>query len=80
MVVAVNGYNESRDVVQAFVERASLTYPILLQGRDVAKGSFAVAGYPTSFWIDRQGRVADHHTGFSKEEAPELEQRLKELL
>ncbi len=60
-------------VLKRFQRRHGLTYPILLAGGSTSKAKAAealpdlthVLAYPTTIFIDRQGKVAAIHTGFS---------------
>ena len=58
-MVSVNGYDESRYLIERFVKRENLSQIQLLAGRQVARNQYSVRGYPTSFLIDRRGRVVD---------------------
>jgi len=43
---------------QAFIREKGLTYPMLKDAEGVTPASFGIVGYPESFLIDRQGRIA----------------------
>jgi thiol-disulfide isomerase/thioredoxin len=77
-IVAVNGYNESREVVAKFVDKTMLHHPIVLNGRSVADDLYQVGSYPTTFWINREGIVEDYEVGFDS--AAELERRIVKML
>ena len=77
-IVAVNGYDESRDVVAAFAEQAKLEHPIALNGGNVANEVYRVGSYPTTFWINRDGSVEDYEIGMHS--AASLERRIQKLL
>jgi thiol-disulfide isomerase/thioredoxin len=77
-IVAVNGYEESREVVAAFAEQAKLQHPIALNGRSVADDVYKVGTYPTTFWINRDGAIEDYQIGMHS--AASLEQRIQMLL
>jgi thiol-disulfide isomerase/thioredoxin len=52
----------SRDVgpedgVRRFLEDRGITYPVAVVGRDLERAFGGVVGYPTSFLVDRTGRV-----------------------
>jgi thiol-disulfide isomerase/thioredoxin len=63
-VVAVNGYDESREDFDKYARDKHLTHPIALMGKKVAEEKFTVASYPITFLIDRQGKIVDYHLGF----------------
>ncbi|WP_161604522.1 TlpA family protein disulfide reductase [Roseiconus nitratireducens] len=77
-VLAVNGYDEGRDVVADYVERAKLTHPIVIRGADVADDLYHVGSYPTTFWIDRHGTVLDYDVGFDSGEV--MMRRVRDML
>ena len=54
-----------------FVEKYSITYPILVGGRAVSE-AYKVTGIPTTFIIGRDGRIVAKHVGFAMEMVPEL--------
>lgn len=78
VVLAVNTWDEEKDVLAEFVKDEKLRQTILLNGREVAKTSYGVKGVPTVFWIDRAGIVVDMEDDF-KGPGP-LEQRTTRLL
>ena len=79
-VMAVNGYDEPRSVVESFVQAENLKQPILLMGRSVAQSKFSVAAFPTNFWIDRDGNVVRQEVGFSADLFPSMEAYIEKLL
>ncbi len=79
-MIAVNAYDESQAVVAKYVERAKVTHPIVLMGRQVAREKYQVGAYPTSFWIDHRGQVVDYVVGFDPGDEVYLAARLRQLL
>ena len=79
--VAILGMNVDRDPNDArfAVQKVKPGYPSLLAGRDLAK-EYGVTGYPTLIVVDRQGGIADVHTGYSKNLAARLSKKLDALL
>jgi cytochrome c biogenesis protein CcmG, thiol:disulfide interchange protein DsbE len=43
---------------RAFIDEYGLTYPMLRDGEGATRESFGILGFPETFVIDRQGRVA----------------------
>ena len=70
-VLAVD-VQESKDVVQAFVESEGLTFPVLLDQRAKVTSMYRIRGLPTSFFVDRDGVITAVHLG------PVNEQLIKE--
>ena len=74
-----------RDTERAtkFIAKEQLTYTLLEDGEDdaaITDKIFGVRSFPTSFLIDRQGRVMYYHLGFEKGDEVELEEQIKTLL
>lgn len=79
-VMAVNGYDEPKGVVQGFVEGAGLKQPVLLMGRSVAQEKYGVRAFPTNFWINHEGKVVHKDVGFSEGDFQVMEARVERLL
>jgi cytochrome c biogenesis protein CcmG/thiol:disulfide interchange protein DsbE len=56
-VVGVDTFDTTTDAI-SFIRRLHLTYPMLRDPSGEVKTAFGVTGFPESFVIDRQGRVA----------------------
>ena len=76
VVLAVN-FDEPAEEVCAFRDRLGLAIPILLDEDGVVQRLYRVRGYPTSYLIDREGRVRVQHVGILS--ADLLEDYLTEL-
>jgi thiol-disulfide isomerase/thioredoxin len=63
LVAGVSLDEEGRRVVAPFHETFTVAYPLLLNGIDVARAYGAHFVVPTTFVIDRSGRVADRFEG-----------------
>jgi cytochrome c-type biogenesis protein len=79
-VIAVNGWDEPRDVVATFIEENGYKQQVLLMGGAIAAEKYGVTSYPTTFLIDRSGTVVDFEMGFHPEMAEKLEKQIAELL
>jgi len=81
-VVAVDTNRES-ELATAFIEKNGLTYTLLEDGEGdlaVGSGTFGVHEFPSSFLIDRDGRVVYFHVGFDPGDENKLEEEIKSLL
>ena len=81
-VVAVDGKRQT-DLATKFIEENGLTYTALENGEDdaeVAMSVFGVQGYPTSFLIDREGRIMFSHLGFEAGDEEKLAEDIERLL
>jgi peroxiredoxin len=65
-VLAPN-FDEPEPDVRAFGEELGISFPLLLDPGAVVQRLYRVMGYPTSYWIDREGRVAAVHVGVMTE-------------
>jgi cytochrome c biogenesis protein CcmG, thiol:disulfide interchange protein DsbE len=79
-VLGVDALDVTSDA-RAFARRYGLTYPMLRDGGGETRGRFGIAGFPETFVVDRQGRIAAVQRGpvtdrFMREHvAPLLEER-----
>jgi hypothetical protein len=74
-----------RDLERAkkFVAEKGLTYTFLENGEgddEVARNIFKIRGYPSSFMIDRDGKVMFFHLGFEPGDEQKIEEEITELL
>ncbi len=66
------------DLVKRFVQRFKINYPIVIADEKMMRDFGNVEAVPTTFLIDRNGRVAGKHVGFAEKET--LEREIKSLL
>ena len=81
-VVVVDGKADTERAVK-FIEKHGLTYTALENGEadaEVVNSIFGVSGYPTSFLIDRDGRVMYSHLGFEAGDEEHLAEEIESLL
>ena len=67
------------DVLKPFVEQNGITYPILVGNRDVGQ-AYRLQGIPTTFILDRNGRIAAKHVGFRSSDADVMRAEVARLL
>jgi thiol-disulfide isomerase/thioredoxin len=79
-VIAVNAYDEERPLVAEFVKKEKLKQIILLKGSEVASDLYGVPSFPTTYWIDREGRVVRRETGFDPLMFPAMERLARKLV
>ncbi len=80
VVLAVNGYDEPKEVVRKFAKEKNLKQKFLVMGGEVAREKYGVRAYPTSYFIDRSGVIADQHESFDPSWVPAQEAIVQELL
>jgi len=81
-IVAVEGKRDTERATK-FIEKNGLTYTMLENAEEdaeVARTIFKVLYYPSSFLIDRDGKVMFFHLGFEKGDEVHLEEQIQGLL
>ena len=63
-VVAISVDQVESDVVAAFVKEKGINYPVLMATDAVLRGFGGVYGLPTSFMVNRDGKVVKRYTGY----------------
>ncbi len=62
-VLAVNLDEDTKDA-QNFLDEFPVSYPVLLDPKGKVPPKYDLPGMPTSFLIDKQGRIQKIHVGF----------------
>jgi cytochrome c biogenesis protein CcmG/thiol:disulfide interchange protein DsbE len=62
VVLGVN-FDESPEDVRAFGKRVGVAFPLLLDPGGVVQHLYRVLGYPTTFFVDRDGVIRAEHVG-----------------
>lgn len=62
------------------VEKLKIVYPIVVGDQKVEKGFGGIWGFPTTFLIDRQGRIVKKYTGQHPKKREQIEAELRKLL
>ncbi|RLT94454.1 MAG: TlpA family protein disulfide reductase [Ketobacter sp.] len=78
-VVAINLDNSQEDA-RRFLRDKQISYPILFDRQQRTPEQFGVAGMPTAFLLDRQGRLRETHTGFKPGDTEKLTKMIQQLL
>ncbi len=71
--------NEVRDLVKDFGRNQRVEYPLAVGNPDVANAFGGVASLPTTFVIDRNGKIIKKYAGYSEEVTQDLESIIKSL-
>ncbi len=77
MLLAANGWDESREDIQKCVDELKLKHRILLNAREL-RSKYNAGGIPALYWIDRQGVIVDVELDFHGPKS--LEQKTRRLL
>ena len=67
VVVGVSMDQTGADTVADFAKRFRMTYPIALADNSIAQAYGGIDAIPTTFVIDRSGRVVSVHQGYTDE-------------
>jgi thiol-disulfide isomerase/thioredoxin len=78
VVVGIALDQEGAEAVQPFVESVGMTYPVLLGDARTAQAYGGVPAIPTTFVIDRGGRIYRKYEGY--QERAVFEKDVQELL
>ncbi len=81
-IVAVERRRDT-ERAQKFIADKGLTFTMLENGEDdqeVVRSIFNVRGFPTSYLIDRQGRIMFYHLGWEEGDEVIYEEQIKQLL
>ena len=81
-IIAVDGKRDTKRAT-AFIEKNGLTYTMLENGEgedEVSNALYKVLAYPSSFLIDRDGKVMFYHLGFEAGDEAHLEEEIQSLL
>jgi thiol-disulfide isomerase/thioredoxin len=78
-VLAVN-VDEERAAADRFLERRPHQMPVFFDPKGVSPEAFHVEGMPSSYLLDRQGRIRFRHLGYKSGVGPVLEREVAELL
>jgi peroxiredoxin len=81
-VIAVEAKRDT-ERAKKFIEEKGLTYTILENAEDdqeIVGSIFKVRSFPSSFLIDRDGKVMYYHLGFEAGDEEHIEEEIKTLL
>lgn len=62
LVWGVN-FDETAEQVQGFADELSIEFPLLLDPGGAVQERYRVRGYPTTAFVDREGKLAAYHIG-----------------
>lgn len=78
-IVAINLDAKDADA-QKFLAETAGKFQIAFDNKGVTPKLYGVKGMPTSYLIDREGRVVYEHAGFNLSKTGELEKQIEKLL
>jgi peroxiredoxin len=77
-VIGISLDEGGAQVVKPFVQANGILYPIALGDSRVTQDYGGIRGIPTTFLIDKQGRIANKYVGYHDKEV--FEQEIRKLL
>jgi cytochrome c biogenesis protein CcmG/thiol:disulfide interchange protein DsbE len=77
-LIGMNMDKGGTEIVRHFVKSMDIPYPIVMATDDVAR-SYGVTGLPTSFLIDRKGKIREKILGFDSAIAKHMASKVAEL-
>ena len=78
-IVAVNVDKKAEDA-QRFLAATPARFTVVYDAAGATPSAYAVKGMPSSYLVDRSGRVVMVEQGFRDEQKPAVEARIRELL
>jgi peroxiredoxin len=72
-VIGVSLDAQGPEFVKKFAKRLDVNYPIVMGNEEVAEAYGGIDAIPTTFVIDRQGRIVSRHMGYDDKAAFEKE-------
>ncbi|MEH6825246.1 MAG: TlpA disulfide reductase family protein [Motiliproteus sp.] len=78
-VVAIN-LDEEPELARAFLQQVPASFTVLLDTDAQLPAAFGLIGMPTSYLIDREGRIRARHVGFHASRVDDYENSIKTLL
>ncbi len=78
-VIGMNTERGDMDTVRHFVKSMDIPYPTAITPGHVER-DYGVTGLPTTFLIDKEGRIREKMVGFSSEIAKQLTAKVVELI
>lgn len=78
VIVGVAADQASADAIKSFVQKEGINYPVVQSDEKTEKAFGGIEGLPTTFIIDRGGRIVKRHLGFT--DKADFENEIKPLL
>ncbi len=79
VVISVNVDNQ-KSLAEEFLKETSANFAVFYDPKGKVARKFKLKGMPSSYLIDRSGKMVGTHVGFSKSKISHYEQEIKDLL
>jgi peroxiredoxin len=77
-IVGISMDTDGTESVKKFAKEFRMEYTIVMGNDNVAQ-DYGLTGYPTTFILDRKGKIVKKFRGFDDSFAPEMEKTIKQL-
>lgn len=77
-IVGISVDRDGWPAINQFVKKLNITYPVVLGNGDVVDAYGGIDAIPTTFFVDRNGRVLQRHVGYMSKD--EFEKAVKSSL
>jgi peroxiredoxin len=77
-IVGISLDEKGWSVVKPFIQKYKIGYPVVLDNGEVASKYGEIRSIPTTFFIDKKGKIIDSHVGYMTE--ADFEKKIKKLL
>ena len=78
-IFAVEGTNRPK-LAGPFLEKMGATFPVVMDDQKISREMYKIKGFPTTYLIDREGRIIFRHLGFSEGKEKTFEAEIELLL
>ena len=80
IVIGIDPYDDPvKNEMTDFLEKRSVGYTVVFSDRELPQ-KYRVTGYPTLFFINREGKIVKYHEGFSASMEEEVEKQIQKML
>jgi peroxiredoxin len=80
VVLGVAGDIKGKEVVEPFVKKYGVTFPVVLDDENAVQRQYGVRGIPAVYLFDRQGKIATMYVGGANWDSAEAHALIDELL
>lgn len=67
-IVGISLDREGWSVVKPYIAKAKITYPVVVGDGDLAEAYGGIEAIPTTFIVDRKGKIIKRHVGYMSKE------------
>ncbi len=72
------GWARDKAAISRFVKEEKMPYPVLIDGDSISNAYGGLDAMPTSFWVDRSGKVVAAQMGITSKD--DMEAKIKKAL